>query len=263
MYYANDEQGIRVFIDAAEKKNSYFCPACGRRMIIKRGKIKCHHFAHEAKSVCDPWYNGNEKSLWHQEMQSMFLPEEQEVVVWNENGTVFHVADAIKQSQEGPIVYEFQHSPISGDDFIERSSYYLNLGYRLVWIFDYCTKSRPKNILFTEEQYIYKYRTLYRFVWPGRDRVKLFDSYDMSSFLSECECNNGGKLRVYFFVSTGLGEEIHYEYDIWDYEKWEFVDPFRRENYYIKPYFSFTDDLSDFYASAYKKEIFEKYYVSF
>lgn len=262
MFYANNTQGLRTFIDEAEKSNSYFCPACGKQMVIRRGKIICHHFAHKANCICDPWYNGNGKSLWHRKMQAMFCTDQQEVIVWDKNRTVFHVADAVKQCRDGSVVYEFQHSPISGDDFIERSRYYLKLGYKLVWIFDYCTQSPPKTILYTKEQYEYEGKEVYHFVWPGRDRIKLFDSYEVRSFLSE-ECKSGGKLSVYFFVSTGLGRQIQCEYDFRDYVKWEYEDPFHRNSFYIAPYFSLTDDLSEFYARAYEKESFEHHYIYF
>lgn len=58
MYYANDENGVRVNIDSATGECHYYCPVCKSRMIIKRGKIIAPHFAHKTKGQCDPWYTG-------------------------------------------------------------------------------------------------------------------------------------------------------------------------------------------------------------
>ena len=56
MYFANDENGLRVHIDEATKAGAYTCPACKEPVIMKCGRIVAHHFSHKARKNCDPWY---------------------------------------------------------------------------------------------------------------------------------------------------------------------------------------------------------------
>jgi Competence protein CoiA-like family len=50
--WANDVTNIRVHItDAKSGKNGYFCRDCGLEMVAKKGNIKVHHFAHDAKDI--------------------------------------------------------------------------------------------------------------------------------------------------------------------------------------------------------------------
>lgn len=265
MYYATNEEGNRIYIDDAIRKEKYYCPFCNSRMIMKCGQIVCHHFAHKANRTCDPWYNGNSKSKWHRYMQSMFSPENQEVIIWNEDHSIFHIADVVKtnKSSTKKYVYEFQHSSISADAFIERSLYYLDLGYTLIWVFDYCTLQSPKVIFRAEGTYQSDiHKNLHKYVWPGKDRVRLFDSDDMRDFLNETNCNENGNLFAFFFVRTGLGEEKQITYgDTWSHIKWEYKNPFQLEEKYLKIHFSYSDDLSDFYATTWDKQVFEEYLV--
>ena len=261
MYYANNGEGKRVYIDDANREEKYFCPFCNSSMIMKCGKLVCHHFAHAAKQTCDPWYKGNGKSKWHRNMQAMFPPEKQEVIVWNEDHSIFHIADVVIENSENEnnYVYEFQHSTISPDAFIERSQYYLDLGYSLVWIFDYCTVDSPK-IVFRDETYQGEYFDKY--IWPGRDRIRTLESKEVREFFYETNCNSKGKLFVFFYVRTGPGESKLITYtDERPYSKWEFKNPFRLEEKYLKPYFLRSDDLTEFYATTWDKQEFEKFIV--
>lgn len=48
--YALDSGGRLIHIDEAEKGKEYKCPVCGAAMIVRKGKIRQHHFAHKAGS---------------------------------------------------------------------------------------------------------------------------------------------------------------------------------------------------------------------
>lgn len=265
MYYACDQKGNRIYIDDAVRKEKYYCPVCNSQMIIKRGRIKCHHFAHESNRICDLWYRGNGKSKWHRSMQSLFPSENQEVAVWDEKHFIFHIADIAKSSKDGSkkTVYEFQHSSISTDEFIERSRYFMNLGYTLIWIFDYCTIYPPKTIFCIEDSsYMDCDNNLHKYAWPGKDRIKMFDTNEIKLFLSEMGCNESGNLYIYFYVSTGMGRKTSITYrEVDEYTKWEYVNPFMREEKYLKVHFSASDNLSIFYATTYAKEQFESFLV--
>lgn len=69
-------------------------------------------------------------SEWHYNMQNRFQPEQREVVVKHMGQT--HRADILNGNQ----IIEFQHSPISMEEIIERNTFYTSAGYSVAWIFD-------------------------------------------------------------------------------------------------------------------------------
>lgn len=54
--YALDSDGEICSAASSGKEKDYFCPACGESVILRKGKIKIHHFAHRAnvEGVCSP-----------------------------------------------------------------------------------------------------------------------------------------------------------------------------------------------------------------
>lgn len=81
-------------------------------MILKDGKINITHYAHRNNECADNWHY--DMSEWHINKQSYFDKQFQEMVV-TKNG-VTHRADILKDG----VVIEFQHSPITGEEFRER-----------------------------------------------------------------------------------------------------------------------------------------------
>lgn len=256
MYYANDEKGIRIDIDSAVVGDHYFCPVCKSQMIIKRGKIVAPHFAHKSNVHCDPWYTGK-MSPWHRRIQDKFPSNMREVALWNDEKAEFHIADALVGNKGNGTVFEFQHSDISAEVFLDRTQFYMNIGYSVVWVFDYQDSNHPKCMYYQDTEYSEKIK---RVAWPGRDRVKIFDSEIMRTFIEECNSNDENKLSVLFHVSTGPGKQRFCKYQN-GYEsfKWEFIDPFNREQYFIKPYFEQTDSLSDFLAAFFTEDEIDKH----
>lgn len=131
MFIAVNEKGNRIHIEKANTNEQYFCPTCGEKLILRRGDIRIHHFAHSTKSICkDSWHY--DMSYWHQNWQSKFPIECQEVV--KELNGLKHRADVL--IEEAKIVIEFQHSNLSFEEFNERNTFYKKLGYKVIWIFD-------------------------------------------------------------------------------------------------------------------------------
>lgn len=252
MYYANDENGMRVNIDDASAERNYYCPACKNSMVIKRGRVIAHHFAHKNRTQCDPGYTGK-LSQWHRKMQDKFPSDMREIVLWDDDRTEYHVADVLVGKG---IVFEFQHSAISEKAFICRTQFYMNLGYSVTWIFDYQNSDCPKCIYYED---IPSPEHIKHVIWPGRDRVKFFDCEIMRAFIEDCD-NSEQNLRVLFNVSTGRGQEYLREYqDGYQSYRWEYIDPLNREAYYIQPYFDSSNSLSEFYAAFYTEEEFDAY----
>lgn len=131
MRFALDQNNNRVHVDSADPKESYFCPTCGEKLVLKKGEIRVHHFAHPANSKClDNW--DYDMSDWHVHWQEQFPHDSQEVV--KERDGKKHRADVLLEDCK--TVIEFQHSPLKPSEFAERNRFYNSLGYKVVWIFD-------------------------------------------------------------------------------------------------------------------------------
>ena len=131
MRVALDADGKRVHIDQTHVKEKYFCPSCGEELIMRKGEIRAHHFAHKPNSVCSDGWN-YDMSDWHINWQDKFPVEMQEVVKKHNGKT--HRADVLIEDTK--TVIEFQHSPLSADEFDDRNTFYRELGYKVVWVFD-------------------------------------------------------------------------------------------------------------------------------
>lgn len=139
-YIALDAAGNRVSIydvpPLAERQRlglKYYCELCGEELIARTGSIMAHHFAHKSRGNCDPW--SQEMSEWHRKHQEAF-PEDFRENVLDEHGEK-HRADVLAPSAGGATVVEFQHSPISFDEFIKRNRFYTAGDRRIWWVFDW------------------------------------------------------------------------------------------------------------------------------
>ena len=145
MIKAKEKNGEPILINNAIKGNVYFCPTCGEPLTIKAQKSKAvkPYFSHKKGTLCtDTWHY--DMSEWHRTWQEKF-PEECREVVVEKNG-VMHRADVLINKT----VIEFQHSPITYEEILERNNFYLSCGYRVVWVFDamsptYKIKNKNKN----------------------------------------------------------------------------------------------------------------------
>ena len=131
MLVALDENGERVHIECAKRNQDYFCPCCKSKVVLKKGDIRVHHFAHPQQSICqDTWHY--DMSEWHYEWQNRFPKEWQEIV--KTKGGKTHRADVLIEKEK--TVVEFQHSPLSPEEFSDRNAFYNDLGYKVIWVFD-------------------------------------------------------------------------------------------------------------------------------
>lgn len=170
MQFAYDYNDVRVFIDDSHSNQEYYCPYCGAPLITKKGQIRQHHFAHRTNHLCtDSWErNGTyDKSPWHNDWQDIFPRNNQEVKL--QLGETIHRADVIV----GRTVIEFQHSIIPAKTFDDRNNFYLNLGYKVIWLFDLTDLVDNGQITYAAQQ-----RGL-TFHWNNPKRA--FASYDVKS----------------------------------------------------------------------------------
>ena len=134
MLVAHDKDGNRIYANSEERYKHCFCPECRRPLTHKKGEIKAPHFAHKVDANCPYGADKESKSEWHIHMQELFPSESLEVRFKNENTGELHIADVyLEQSKT---VIEFQHSPISAEEFRSRTLFHANNGRRIVWVFD-------------------------------------------------------------------------------------------------------------------------------
>ncbi len=128
MLIAHGSKNERVLAKDADKTQQYFCPICNKPVILKAASSKAvqPHFAHKTKCI-DGW--SHDMSEWHLNWQNHFPKECQEIVM--EKDGIKHRADVCV----GNTVIEFQYSPLSSDEFMERNIFYTSCGYCVVWVF--------------------------------------------------------------------------------------------------------------------------------
>ena len=105
--------------------------------MLRRGEVNVDHFAHQLK--CDDTWK-YDMSAWHSEWQRQFPKRNQEVVI--EFDGEKHRADVMACGY----VIEFQHSPITADEFNKRNHFYLNYGKKVIWIFDFSDEFKDGRI---------------------------------------------------------------------------------------------------------------------
>lgn len=133
-----DLNGQRIEATEANKGPEYHCSQCKKKVILKKGRIVVHHFAHEPGTTCR-WAKGETRE--HLEAKQLFKEEfirrELRVEVEYEVHSLYddRRADVVIWSPKGqPFALELQHSPIDYDNIELRTRSYLNAGVPVIWI---------------------------------------------------------------------------------------------------------------------------------
>ena len=201
MRFALDKDGKRVYIEQTHAKQDYFCPECGEKLVLKKGEIRMHHFAHPSHSKCtDSWHY--DMSDWHMRWQARFPLETQEIVKTKDGQK--HRADVLLEDKK--VVCEFQHSPLSPEEFDDRNAFYNSLGYKVIWIFDLSDQYENGSI----ENYksdLYKWtrpkKTFNHFVPKENPNVELYFQIQLSADENE--------MIQHLKSSLEAGYEIHFQ----------------------------------------------------
>lgn len=202
MFYALNKEGIRVNATRASKEEKYVCPICGEEVYPKQGTIVSHHFAHKNECL-DSWHY-EEMTVWHKEWQESFPEEFRGVVVTNELGEK-HRADVMV----GDIVIEFQHSPISSEDFNARNKFYLDLGKRLIWVFDKREEFGVSILEVEDSDTLYRWKRYPKVLDSAINLIEGSDDFalvlDIGNnclvHITSCIQDNSGRLSLFYFKS--------------------------------------------------------------
>lgn len=142
MFIAIDENGNRVYAEEAVKNQNFYCQCCNEKVILKQGSIKRWHFSHKQDTNCKYANDKDYKTEWHIRMQNYFPKESQEYKFHDDVNNEIHIADVYLK--EDNIVLEFQHSPISKEEFLSRTIFHIKNGRKIAWFFDESDKNPEK-----------------------------------------------------------------------------------------------------------------------
>lgn len=130
--------GTRVYATRAEKGGNYRCPGCAAEMILRKGEVRIHHFAHRPEITCG-WGTGETeahleaKLSLYNAFKDRSLRAEAEWIVPHLGGD--RRADVfIWEMGAGPIALELQHSSISLAEIAARTESYMAAGIAVIWL---------------------------------------------------------------------------------------------------------------------------------
>lgn len=197
MLFAIDYNDNRIHINDTYSNQEYYCPYCGAPLVTRKGEIRRHHFAHKQNHLCsDTWERSHsyDTSSWHNDWQSMFPKENQEVKL--ALGDTKHRADVMIDRA----VIEFQHSIMPVKAFDDRNNFYFNLGYKVIWLFDL------SDLMDDKLSYVETNEGL-QFLW--QNPKKAFNNYDIQSgcidlFFQLREDDDGCIVRVIDVSENGF-----------------------------------------------------------
>ncbi len=104
MFFAIDQNGVRVNAEDGVRRNDCVCPGCGKAVIHRMGDYKTHHFAHDPrdKTVATCPYDSNKdyvnESEWHIRMKEYFPKEQREIIFKDEKTGEKHIADVYQKA---------------------------------------------------------------------------------------------------------------------------------------------------------------------
>lgn|GEM_PF-2752298 len=137
MLKAKNKKGEEVLGRNATKTEDYYCPHCQEELVVKKGEIKIHHFAHVAESEC-PY--GAEETETHLRMKEFLFNyySGKPFVRMAELEYFCHgnIADVYLEDRKGnSFAIECQCSPIEKPEMINRTKQYSKKGIYTLWIF--------------------------------------------------------------------------------------------------------------------------------
>lgn len=126
----------KVFARESEKLDSPFtCPSCKNEVILKKGNIKIHHFAHKPPVTCQ--YGKGETEVHRLCKETIYLELKKMSHVTDldiEANLGGSIADIYCRIKNIPIAIEIQRSTLSVSEITERTIKYEKLGIYVLWL---------------------------------------------------------------------------------------------------------------------------------
>jgi len=118
-----------------KSEGPFQCPACQEEVILKKGKIKVHHFAHKPPVFCHFGLGESEAHrVCKEEIYSSLsqLPHVSELDIEVNFGSV--ISDVFCKIAGTPIAIEIQRSNINVNEIYNRTVAYEKLGINVLWL---------------------------------------------------------------------------------------------------------------------------------
>jgi competence protein CoiA len=128
--------GFKVLARASEKIEAPFaCPRCRRELVLRKGRIKVHHFAHKPPVTCALGVGETDQHLRAKLAVFDALRQESNVTeleLEKDFGT--SVADVFARISGTLVAVEIQRSAVSVNDIVARTKNYHRLGVTVLWV---------------------------------------------------------------------------------------------------------------------------------
>lgn len=141
MLSARGKNGTIIAWDAQLKDGPFLCPGCRQKVILKKGYVNVHHFAHTQGSEC-PYsdYHQGETTLHLRAKKEIYdtlkaHPHVSRLQLERYMGTVR--PDVSFLLGDIPVAIEVQKSAIATDAVTRRTREYTRRGIALLWIFPF------------------------------------------------------------------------------------------------------------------------------
>lgn len=217
MLIAKTESGGRIYARDAEKGQNYYCQLCNKKLILRKGNIRIHHFAHYTKDADNCHWWETETKLHYQMKDyicTMFKNRddikiiEKEYAIRDDTGIL--IADVYVELDNGDkIAIECQISPKSLDDILMKTLRYSDKNdiYTL-WIIPSRDLRRVKKSL---EHYL---KLLYRGTLYSLDAKRIIaDGHIISCEDLQMLTDNGGLKLVGYKGMNFEKYNLEYNYD--------------------------------------------------
>lgn len=136
----------KVFARDSEKpEGSFACPKCKHELVLKKGRIKVHHFAHKPPSSCQ--YGAGETEAHRSCKETIYLELKKlsfvtDLDVEANLGSV--IADIYYKINNVPVAIEIQRSNLSVNEIVRRTIKYEQLGVNVLWLALYNDKLKEE-----------------------------------------------------------------------------------------------------------------------
>ncbi|MEK5079412.1 competence protein CoiA family protein [Solibacillus sp. FSL W7-1436] len=149
-----------------KKQQSFFCPQCKERLLLKAGQIKIPHFAHQKNSDCISLFSEGESAahlLGKQQLFHQFSNLQLRPVLEPYLPQLQQRPDILITFKNRQYAIEFQCSPIAQPSFQQRTSGYLHAGITPIWILHTPEKFKSPGIVkvsisHTNAQFMQQYK---------------------------------------------------------------------------------------------------------
>jgi hypothetical protein len=133
------DQERRIEASSAERGPKFTCPNCKAPVILKKGRVRTHHFAHKPPTACT-WAVGETaahmraKNALCEAFRQNGRRADVEVEVLSTSGD--RRADVVVWSSDGKtrVAFEIQHQPLSFEDIEQRTRGYIAANVPVLWM---------------------------------------------------------------------------------------------------------------------------------